>query len=294
MKVLVLYTAPEGDPERQAELDLSDAVGAVAAALPSAELVAIRDPADVLAALARVQPDVVWNAAEAPRGDPSLEAHVAALLEWSGVRFTGAGSAALALCRRKDQVHAVLAEAGVRVPPLGGLPCVVKPRDEDGSVGIDAASLCHTAAERAAATARLGERAHVERYLPGQELAVACWSGAAAVGEVLFAEDLHLLTYASKWDPHSADYQRSPTRYPAQIDPALRAEVIVLARQAGAAAGLRGAYRADVRLDEAGNAYVIDLNPNPDISPGGGLQRAVLAAGWTWERFVHAQLQEAL
>ena len=39
--------------------------------------------------------------------------HVAALLEWLGIRYTGARSETLALCRRKDRALAVLAAAAL-------------------------------------------------------------------------------------------------------------------------------------------------------------------------------------
>jgi hypothetical protein len=35
---------------------------------------------------------------------------------------------------------------------------------------------------------------------------------------------------------------------------------------------------------------VLDVNPNPEIAPEVGIYRAVVEAGWTWERFVRAQL----
>ena len=95
-----------------------------------------------MAILDSQHPDVVFNPCEAPLGRPDLESHVAALLEWRGVRFTGCGSETLALCRRKDRTKAVLAAAGAPVPRDGGFPCIVKPADQDGSAGIDARRPC--------------------------------------------------------------------------------------------------------------------------------------------------------
>jgi hypothetical protein len=50
----------------------------------------------------------------------------------------------------------------------------------------------------------------------------------------------------------------------------------------------------DVRLNRDDVPCVLDVNPNPDLTPGGGIHRAVIAAGWTWERFVRTQLEWAL
>ena len=39
--------------------------------------------------------------------------------------------------------------------------------------------------------------------------------------------------------------------------------------------------------------WVLDVNPNPELSPEVGICRAVKEARWTWERFVAAQIEWA-
>ncbi len=303
VNVLVLHTLPPpGMGDRAAEFDLSEAADGVAAVFGVAPVGVHGALDEVLAALETHRPDVVFNLLEAPLGRVDLDAHLAALLEWRGTPFTGNGSAALALCRRKDHTHAVLAAAGVPVPAVGaraGFPCFVKPAGEDGSAGIDAASICHDARERDAAVARLVAAglgpAVIEAYLPGRELNVALWGsdvpgGEAAVGEIVFGPGVDVLTWASKWDPESAEYARSPSVYPADVSSALRDAAVAAARAAARAVGARGYLRVDLRLDAAGLPHVIDVNPNPDVTPGAGLFRGVASAGWTWERFVRAQV----
>src|SRR5438128_612830 len=134
MKVLVLHSLPpaQAAPGRWAcEFDLSAGAEGIRAVVPEAEVAGVRGEArEVLSVLDRHQPDVVFNLCEAPLGRPDREAHVAALLEWLGVRFTGARSETLALCRRKDQTLRVLAAAGVPVPRNSSYPCIVKPAEE--------------------------------------------------------------------------------------------------------------------------------------------------------------------
>ncbi len=260
-------------------------------------------PDEILAAVGDA--NVVFNLLEAPLGRPDREATVPALLEARGVRYTGSGAATLELCRRKDRAHAVLAAAGVPVARAGadaGFPCIVKPVGEDGSAGIDAGSVCADAAERDAAVARLDAAglgpAQVEAFLPGRELNVALWADDAgtydAVGEIRFGEGIRVLTWASKWDPASDDYGRTPSHYPADVSPALRAAAVAAARAAANAVGARGYLRVDLRCDAVGAPRVIDVNPNPDLTPHAGLWRAVASAGWTWGRFVRAQVTVAL
>jgi D-alanine-D-alanine ligase len=301
-RVLVLHALPPADADaREVEFDVSEAAGAVAAVFGAVPVGVVGAADEVWALLDAARPDVVFNLVEAPLGRADREAHVAALLEWRGVPFTGSGSETLALCRRKDHTRAVLAAAGVPVPRGGddaGYPCFVKPAGQDGSAGVDADSVCADPAARARAIARIDSQGlgpvTIEEYLPGRELAVALWGTEASVGEVSFGDGVPVLTWASKWDPASPDYGRTPSVYPADLTPPLRAAVVAAARAAARVVGARGYLRVDLRLDASGAPRVIDVNPNPDLTPGAGLYRAVHAAGWTWERFVRLQIADAL
>ncbi len=298
MRVLILYTLPPevSPPDRiLGEFDLHEAAQSVAEVLPGATTLGVQgEIGEVLAIVTAHRPDVVFNLCEAPLGRPDREAHAAALFEWLGVPFTGSGSETLALCRRKDRVDTVLAAAGVPVPRRGVFPCIVKPADEDGSVGIWADSVCGDGRALAHARARLAEPTLVQEFLPGREFAVALWGGDdpehVSIGETLFVGGLQVITYAAKWDTESADFANSPLSYDSEFDPPLRQAVIAAGRGAWRAVGARGYLRVDIRLDAAGTPLVLDVNPNPELSPGVGMHRAVTAAGWTWERFVAQQV----
>ena len=301
MRVLVLSTAPPDrtDPSREiVEFDLSSAARGVAAVIPGALTAETEGaPGEILALVERHRPDIVYNLCEAPFGRPDLEAHIAALFEWVGVRFTGSRSETLALCRRKDHTAAVLAAAGVPVPPRDGFPCIVKPADEDGSAFIDRESICDHAEAVARARARISGRVVVERFLPGREFSVALWGrnepDYVSMGETCFRGELRLITYAAKWDSDSRDDCESPMCYDVALDTPRREAVVAAARGAWQAVEARGYLSVDVRLDCEGIPHVIDVNPNPDCTPSQGMHRAVCAAGWTWARFVHAQLEWA-
>jgi D-alanine-D-alanine ligase len=301
LKILVLHTlAPETAAAGRVtgEFDLDAAAHNVAGALPGAAVVGVRgEVREVLEVLDCHQPDVVFNACEAPRGRPGLEPHVAALLEWLGVRFTGAGSETLALCRRKDRTNAVLAAHGVGLPRSGGFPCVVKPADEDGSAGIHADSLCRDHAALARALARIAGPAVVQEFLPGREFAVAMWGGAQpegiSIGETRFRNGQQLITYAAKWDLESPDFADTPLDYHTPLDTPLRAAIESAACATWHAVDARGYMRIDMRLNGEGTPCVLDVNPNPELGPGVGICRAVQEAGWTWERFMQRQVELA-
>jgi D-alanine-D-alanine ligase len=300
MKVLVLHTLPPRDLAGRSpyEFDLGAAAQDIVDVLPGSVIAGVRgEVAEVLALLSAHRPDVVFNTCEAPLGRPELEAHFAALLEWIGVRFTGCGSEALGLCRRKDRAKAVLAAAGVPVPRANILPCIVKPVDEDGSAGIDLDSVCEDADARARATMRLVGPALVEEFLPGREFSVALWGRIVpenmSFAETQFRNGLRLNTYAAKWHEGSDEFVNSPIFYSTDMEPALRSAIFEAAAGAWMAVGARGYITVDIRLDAMERPFVLDVNPNPDLGRGVGIVRAAEEIGWTWERFVRQQVEWA-
>ena len=57
--------------------------------------------------------------------------------------------------------------------------------------------------------------------------------------------------------------------------------------------GCKGYARVDMRLDKEGKVNVIEVNPNPDISPGTGAARQADAAGMTYAEFMDKIIQFA-
>ena len=259
MKVLILQTAPPEAsaiaPDRRVwEFDLAEAARSVASVLPDAAMARVRgEPREVLDVIDQHAPDDIYNLCEAPLGRPDREAHIAALFEWAGVRFTGAGSETLALCRRKDRVNRLLASVGVPIPRDTGFPCIVKPANEDGSAAIGPDSICDDDEAVARARARINGPAIVQEFLPGREFAVALWGGCepehVSIGETVFQGGLRLITYEAKWDVESDDFRHSPLHYDTDLSADVRREVIGAARAAWRAVGGRGSMRIDIRLD---------------------------------------------
>ncbi len=273
---------------------------------PALALASAPDPAALIAQLRAAAPDLVFNLVESVRGEARLEAAVAGLLELLALPYTGSPPPALSLCLDKVSAKAVLREAGVRVPrgavlrdarePLPEVPppWIVKPSREDASHGIDAGSVVASAEAARAKVAELlatyAQPILVEELVPGRELNVALLgAGEAATvlppGEIdysaLPAGHPPILTYAAKWDEASPVFGQTPS-VAAQLSPELRAGVEATARRAYAALGLRDYGRVDLRLDAAGDPVVLEVNPNPDLSPDAGFARAAARAGWSY------------
>lgn len=301
MRVLILHTLPPASTSSdrwEYEFDLHSAADGIVEVLPDAIVLGVKGEAgEILEAVHRTKPDVIFNLCEAPLGQPRLEPHAAALFEWMGIPFTGSGSEALALCRRKDRAKQVLSAAGVAVPGTRRFPCIVKPADEDGSAGIHADSICNDETELARALARMRGPALVEEFLPGREFSVSLWGRAhpeyASIGETIFQGGVRILTYQGKWDTECYEYKNTPLIY-GEVASELHSELVAIAAAAWRATGLRGYASIDIRLNGDGEPCVLDVNPNPACNPGVRIHRAAEELGWTWEQFVQRQLEWAL
>jgi D-alanine-D-alanine ligase len=301
MKVLLLHTLPPptvGEGRDSGEFDLSLAAAGIAEVIADATVLGVRgELLELLDIVREHRPDVVFNACEAPLGQPELEAHVPMMLEWLGIRYTGARSDSIALCRRKDRVNAVLAAAGVPIPATGNFPCIVKPASEHASAGIDDDSVCRSPADLQRALSRLTGPVVVQEFLPGREFVVSMWGqntpDNAMIGETRFKNGLTLNTYAAKWDVESPDFANSPLFYDVELDAELREALLNAARGAWLAVEGHGYLRVDLRLDSNDRPRVLDVNANPELAPGAGIHRAVVESGYGWARFIASQIEWA-
>ena len=258
-------------------------------------------------------PDCVVNLVEFFRDDPEQENNVPALFELLNVPYTGNGPLALSLCQKKPQAKALLAASGLLTPrgiviakaPIPRTldlryPLIVKPAHDDASGGIDAGSVVHNRKQlEARVKLLLSEHtmaALVEEYIAGRELHCAILgTEALPLYEMRFkggTDDQgrplpHIITYRAKWDPYSREHYAVQSRCPAQgLTPELAAHIEDIALRAFRAIGCRDYARVDMRLDETGEPYILEVNPNPDLADGCAYAQCVRASGRTYSQAI--------
>lgn len=278
------------------------------------------DPAWTLEQLRWTEPDVVFHLAESVDGDARDEARVAALCEWARLAHTGSPPIALAIALEKPLARALLRSKGVPIPrgfvmekadgPLPDLGVgkrwIVKPSREDASHGVSAESVVIGEDALRARVAWLVESyaqpALVEEFVDGRELNVSILgTGADAralpLAEIDFStfpkDRPRIVTYAAKWLEDSAEYKGSPSVPATRLSPAIERA----AREAALAAyheiGLAGYGRVDLRVCAQRGPVVIDVNPNPDLSPDAGLSKTAARAEITHEELVERIVEDA-
>jgi D-alanine-D-alanine ligase len=260
---------------------------------------------------------LVFNLFEGFGGRPETEAEVADILTISGVPYTGCPAPVLRLALDKATLKGVLREAGINTPVFQLLtpgtaqefnlefPVIVKPCGEDASHGISRESVVHyqTALERQVASISnsYGGMALVEEFIDGREFNISVIGNSSPsvlpVSEIdytLPAGVPRVLTYAAKWDPESMDFQDTSVVCPARITRRESEELETVALRVYRLLGCRGYARIDMRLGVQGHINVLEVNPNPDISPGSGAVRQAAAAGMSYAGFIEKIVTLAL
>jgi D-alanine-D-alanine ligase len=221
------------------------------------------------------------------------------------VPFTGCGARATALCHKKPVLNAWLASQGLPVPewimPKGNavpadfpLPAIVKPAAEDASVGIDQGSVVTSRKalrQRVAALTEQYDEVIVQRYVAGREVNVGFVGDTVLpLAEIDFSAmegtRWPIVSFEGKWQPGSADDIGSQPVCPAPLADDLARRIVDVARGAWRAVGGQGYGRVDLRVDAEGRPWLIEVNPNPDLSEDAGLARMARAAGWRYEDLI--------
>jgi D-alanine-D-alanine ligase len=264
--------------------------------------------------LVNLEADLIFNLFEGFAGHPETEAEIAEILSALKIPFTGCPAGALKLALDKAKTKAVLKRAGINTPDFQTLrpetlssfrlsyPCIVKPRGEDASQGISAQNVVTDFAllekQVTAVSRHYGGQALVERFIDGREFNISVLGDTVLpVSEIVYSlppEVPRLLTFAAKWQPDSDYFQGSKVVCPAEIGEEERENIAQTALKIFGLFGCRGYARVDMRRDEMGQLNVIEVNPNPDISPGAGSVRQAEAAGMTYPQFIDKIIKLAL
>ncbi len=240
------------------------------------------------------KPQIAFNLLEAFDDVTIFDQNVVSHLELLKLSYTGCNPRGLLLARDKSLSKKLLAyhrvpvtefevfRSGrpIRRPKRLQFPLIVKSLTQEASIGISQASVVDSddkLKERVTFIHEsVGTAAIAERYIDGRELYVGILGNQALqalpVWELFFTNmpegAKRIATDRVKW---SVKYRK---KYgidsgPAGDLPDAQAEKIQhICKRAYRALELSGYARIDLRLDEAGNVWVLEANPNPQIARG--------------------------
>lgn len=255
------------------------------------------------------KPDVVFNLVEIYNDLPELETGFAGLLELLNVPYTGAPPLALGTCQNKFLTKKILSSQGILTSSAifvdreknvyrHGLnyPLIVKPAFEDASVGIENDSICsdHSKLKRRIKHVlnEYKQPVVVEEFIEGRELNVSVFGDekpkALPISEIDFSrmpKHLHnIVSYQAKWDPHHEAYHKTIPICPARLSQKTTGEIQDLAIRCFKTIGCRDYARIDMRFTKDKKIYVLEVNPNPDLTQDAGFMRSAYQAGYSYRK----------
>ncbi len=265
---------------------------------------------------------IVFNWCEGVEDEIGGDARICARLEQLGYTYTGNGPRTLLLSVQKGKVKQLLQRHNIPTPPgrqfnhpdevneaswdQSLFPAIVKPVSQHCSVAVTRSAVVQNIEalrERVAYVVEtLKEPVIVEKFIAGREINAAIWGNGRP--QVLPLREIdfsripnplhHLVTWDSKWVPDSADWNSMPVITQPQLSPQLRAHIEATALKTYRAFRCRDYARVDFRLSEDDQLWVVDVNPNPDITPEGGFAGSCYAAGYTYAEAISRIIRMAV
>jgi D-alanine-D-alanine ligase len=266
-----------------------------------------------LAYLKTMQPDVIFNMVES-LGDQAIhEMHVCGIYELLGFSYTGAGPLTLGTCLSKARTKEILSFNRIPTPKFRlithihelsaddltlAFPIIIKPSAEDASVGIDNNSVVRNFFELKARTEfiinKFQQPAIVEEYIEGRELNVGILGNhppvVLPISEIDFSglpnDKPKIVTYDAKWMEGTIEYEGTKGFCPAPLLPEVEKEIKEISLKAYQLMGCRDYARVDIRLSKNNKPFVLEVNPNPDLSADSGFFRSAKTSGLSYAEMI--------
>lgn len=252
--------------------------------------------------LERQAPDLVFNLTEHYGGDRRKDMHIAALIELTGIPYTGSGPEGLLICRDKALCKTILRDRGIPVPDFRVVhygdpvprslpfPIVVKPCHEDGSDGITRRSYVRNRDELERQIGRVhqtsGQAAICETFIPGFDVYAAMLGNRPP--QVFPLRELRFDTHnprapqiaTGRIKLNDAYRKKWGLKYRfARLSKAQVEHIERLSRRIYRKLHLRDYARLDLRMAPNGIVYFIEANPNPELTMGDDFAESARKAG---------------
>lgn len=271
--------------------------------------------------------DIAFNVCERFNGSSLFEPHIASMLELLNIPYTGSGPLTLATCINKVRVKEILMHHGILTPnyqvfysrnkkldPELKFPLIVKPVCMDNSIGIGADAVVRNEEELRSRVSYIlrtyDQPALVEEFIDGKEITVGILGNGKnatvlPLSEVVFKNwpdnESKVYSYEAKWLKDSEEWKGVAIECPSSIPKYQEYRIKRTALQVYNILGCRDYGRIDFRLSNDGVPYVLEMNPNPGISPYLGpdeqpdfMPYASQKAGLSYDELIMRIFNEAL
>jgi len=246
------------------------------------------------------QADVLFLALHGGQGEDGT---LQALLDLTGVPYTGSGHMASALAMDKDLSKHLFRAAGVPTPDwlmapatveevrtALGFPVIVKPSKQGSTVGLSIVKKPEELQPAIDEAFVHDDEVMIEQFIAGRELTVGILGDVALpVGEIIAKHEIY--DYECKYTPGMAVEE-----FPARLTDEETRTVQTQAKRAFDALKLRGYARIDFRMATDGKFFCLEANTLPGMTQTSLIPQAAAAAGISFpelcDRIVQLALEE--
>ena len=258
------------------------------------------------------KPHVVFNLLEEFQGVALFDQHVVSYLELMKQPYTGCNPRGLMLAHDKALSKKIFSYHRILTPRFAvyergramkhkrqlAYPLLVKSVIEEASLGISRKSIVHDSEQLKDRIAYIQEElktdALVEEYIEGRELYVAVVGNRRLqtypVWEMLFKnlpDDVpNIATRQVKWDAATQKKLGIETKAAAGISKATETAIAKLCKRVYRVLCLSGYARMDLRMTKDERVYVLEANPNPNLSYGEDLAESAEAIGISYGQLI--------
>lgn len=246
------------------------------------------------------QADVVYLALHGACGE---DGRIQATLDLLGIPYTGSGCLGSAIAMDKDMTKRIVADL-VRTPAWRTvtvteenleqlmketkLPVVVKPIASGSSIGV---TIAHTQEELRRGleeSITLGGRTVLEQYIKGREIQVAVLNDKPLPSiEIIPQADFY--DYENKYQPGAA-LEVCPAQIPAEWEEEVGKAAVTVFQ----ALGLAVYARADFIVTPEGEAYFLEINTLPGMTPTSLVPQEAAAVGMDYPALCETIVESSL
>jgi len=281
----------------------------------------VSDDVDVIRrAIHSFKPHITFNMLEEFHGVATYDQHVVSYLELMKQPYTGCNPRGLMLSHDKilskqllqfhhvATPHFTVYERGSTVTPSEDMtyPMFVKSATEDASFGLSNKSIVNNPEELRERVQHCYDEiktaALVEEYIEGREFYVGVLGNrqltTLPIWELLMtnlpAGEPNIATAAVKWDYKIQKELGVKTEAPKDLSPKMTAKIQRISKQIYRALHMSGYARMDFRVTADGHIYVLEANPNPNLSYGEDLAESAHAVGIDYNELIQRILNLGL
>jgi len=263
------------------------------------------DLSKIRRAILDFKPHIAFNLLEEFHGVGVYDQNVVSFLELMRLPYTGCNPRGLLLARDKSLSKQILTYHRIATPRFGvaerkrkfrlprrlTYPLLVKSVTEDASLGISEASVVRDEAQLVDRIRHIhddvGTDALVEQFIEGRELYVGVMGNQRLqtfpIWEMLFtkapAGTQVIATRRAKWDLKHQTQLGVVTQAAKDLPPGADVAIAKLCKRVYRSLYLSGYARLDLRLAPSGIPYVLEANPNPNLTYGEDFAESAEAVG---------------